>query len=554
MPDVIDYVRGVKLDPLTGQWIKRVETSASGAVDTFPVAASGREGTFAPGFGSNLNENIQLYPNAAPSSIRVVPRTTSSTLQHGDHRDFDHVKESEQTGSIRDFEDWMRAAKTGISTIGTLGPIEAAVELGVGMIDPNVPGSIDPNDTYGNANAAPGYSDIFKEGVRKARAAGVRSPNQISQYAQDYVQNKFKQNEADAAAAGKRYDLPDGVGMEEGDTLPAKGPNGENLDITKGYNRDPSDTSPTPAGNPADDDVIHWRDPSNPAPTTPPGGEVPTITRGTPAPNTGGGGNEGGGGGPSGADHMNDSHGGGFGGGMGGGHYGMSTGGTITKQQGAPAMAFPPKQSADTQAALGKQAPKPAAPKPPMAKPAAPKTGILQQMAKEILQLTGGGAPPAMASGGTVTNSNPTYAGGGTVLAETPMGPGNMAPHPEGTPMPPQAKAPAPMIGLPDGGGADIAGGGAPADDGRFNPTPEQIADDGVVDNQDISADEGEGVLQVAAMQALGQDFFNELNDPATAAQWRQIFDEVKAMGGGGASPSAPADAGSPPADLLNVA
>lgn len=103
--------------------------------------------------------------------------------------------------------------------------------------------------------------------------------------------------------------------------------------------------------------------------------------------------------------------------------------------------------------------------------------------------------------------------------------------------------------GFADGGMIPNQGyqdGGAVADD-RFNPSPAAIADDGVIDNQPINADEGEYVIQRESADILGPEILNALNDPMMAKAFSDLFDAALGLDSGGSAEGASPAPGMPP-------
>jgi hypothetical protein len=150
MPNVIDYTRGERIDPVTGKPIKR---SMTGVVPTdfadmlLPVAAGGDQ-FYAPGFGSNLLEDLEYYDNpAAPQQQPVYQGPALSGQLPGNSRGNGgdaRADDKSRAGAINDFGNWVDAIMHGTTALGFGGPFKAVAG--------QVTGEADYGADFGNAN------------------------------------------------------------------------------------------------------------------------------------------------------------------------------------------------------------------------------------------------------------------------------------------------------------------------------------------------------------------------------------------------------------------
>jgi hypothetical protein len=532
MPDVIDYVRGQRIDPVTGKPVKQVKVGASGSPADLATAVPAANGSFfAPGFGSNLDESVSLYDDAAAPAPKRAATTQGFGQDPGGDAGSSVIGDAKGAGVVNHFSDFLKALKAGSTLIGTMGPIEGAIGQATGMIDFTGP--------YNNYNQRPGWDANFDAGVADAKALGIRDPAQIAQHASDYAKGLIDQDTQDKVNAGRYGD----IGLEEGASADAVDPaTGKPITLTRGTNpvSDPGAAYDGPSADALSNPDAY--DNTIGATITRPGGgagasnssgpgSYDSLTKGVESNPGGASITRGGDGGGSGK-----GAGGGGGGGVGSnaGRRGFAQGGYVTKQQPAApvddSMAGMPL-SARQRMSQGQQlraggfvtqqgyqdggyivnaSPDDTA---DGSSPNHRSKAHLQQM-----RVTRNTRPAARSHGGRAG-----YADGGYV--EQQEGPGANAPRPEGAPVPP-APGGAPVD--PDA----MGGGGAPAS--RTNPAPGAIADDGVMDNQPIDANEGEFMISNGPAAILGEDILNGLNTPEGATMFRELFDDVMAIVGGG--------------------
>lgn len=594
MATVKDYVKGANIDPVTGKSIKSVTTGASGnpADLTEPIQAS--NGSYmAPGFGNLQDQSMDFYPDAVPSQPGT-PAAPIDNVQAKGGRSSDPVADAKAAGQVTTFGNFLKALKAGSMLIGTMGPIEGALAQATGQVD--------YTGDFGNYNQRPGWNDAFDAGMDEAKKKGIQDVNQQVAYAQQYAHNTLPDPTTTAPTNGANADPDNPYGGGDGTTgTPSTGDTSESGGT--GFNPTPEALGAT--GNYGDEsnapsfsrtsDSKGGADDGSGGLNGVGGGSSGGPTKGD---FSGGDSNSGHSGGDGGGKGGGSSSGGGTsgGGGSGSGHTGMGDrgyerGGTVIRDNPQGSTVAQDKASDGMSSEATYMMPKSATSfnrGGPVTKQAPAKgnwiqdatknahgqfaakakaagmttqafaqlhrnsSGLLGEQARLALTLMskGGGKPqaaqarPSMATGGVVTQAG--YEDGGTVLPQAPVGPGANAPRPQGAPAP--SGDAGPMAETPgDPGDQPGAAPGAP-DDGRFNPTAAQVADDGVTDNQQINADEGEYVVNKQSVAALGIPFLNWLDDPANAAELADVLQAIEGaqQNGGGAGGGMPPVGGSP--------
>lgn len=593
MATVKDYVKGENIDPVTGKSIKTVTTGTSGSQADLQAPIQTSNGSFqAPGFGSLQDQSMELYPDdptAAPKS-NGAPRaqgdiqgkgggSASFSSKSGTSQQ-DSVANAKQAGQVTTFGNFLKAAKAGSMLLGMMGIPEAALAQATGQVD--------YTGDFGNYNQRAGWNDAYDAGLKEAAKNGITDPTQANAYAQQFAQKTLPDPTTTAPLGGSDQGkipgpndptTPGAQAFDEltdpGGTTAASSPTPGAAAYDElmgplasggsgGSGSKNTDYSGTPGGQANDELMGGFNSDSAPA--------APAAPKGDGA--KGGGGNSGNGGSGSGLGGQSGQ-------GNQGARSGFESGGEVTKDpnMASEATYMMPKSATSfnrggsvtkqapakgwmqgaTQNAHGQFAAK--------AKAAGMTTqafaqlhrgspGMLGEQARLALVLMskgGGDAKPSMATGGAVVKSG--YEDGGTVIPQAPVGPDKMAPRPDGTPAPSGDAGPLPESGDP--AGAAPPGAGASADDGRFDPSASQIADDGVTDNQPINADEGEYVLNKQSVQVLGIGFMNWLDNPQNAAELADVLQAIEGAsessetdnGGGAGGGMPPVGGASPPAD-----
>ncbi len=545
MATVTDYVNGENIDPVTGKSIKSVTTGTSGNPSDLTTPIQSSNGSYqAPGFGSLVDQTMDYYPDAVQSS-GGAPATNMDNVQAKGGRSSDPVGDAKAAGTVSKFSDFLKTALLASTLASPFGPFKVAA----GMAS----GEIDPTDNYGNYNTQPGWNDQYDAGVADAKKKGLTDPYQIAQHAIDYAKGSLpdpssidtKDNNANTSTGNDDSDV-----SETGDGGVKVGNDTYHItDNPSGY--DGGTKGPTSDGN------DHGA-----------GGKDVSGADGTGGSDGGTGGTkgfDGGGGGDDNSGHGSDSKGGGgsTGGGSSGGgqagRAGFETGGVVIRDApgGSTVQQDKARDSMSSEATY--MMPKSAtsfhrggpvmkqhqSARPMPAKQQARPQASLKDQAMHMLD---GGR--RYAEGGMVTQAG--YEDGGTVIPQAPVGPNKMAPRPAN--MPAAGSDAGPLAEAPgDPGDQPGAPPGAP-DDGRFNPTPAQVADDGITDNQPINADEGEYVTNKQSVAILGIDFMNWINDPQNAAELADVLGALGSISGsqngGGAGGGMPPSggAGAPPA------
>lgn len=482
---IIDYVKGELVTP-DGKKVKRVTEGTGDAVPTGPIS-TGDGQFFAPGFGSNQTLDYEYYANDLPPAPPAPPappppqppQDQSGNPSQGNSGD---VKNDDKTGAgaVPSLGDWAEAIMHGTTVIGAGGPIKAVVGQVAGELDfgddLNNPTQIDPT----------GWDEAVK------RATGSLPPGS----------NPAQVN----ALAAKIY--------KEAHPNWGKEPGGGSDDKSPANNTSTPGEAKANMGTPGmggmtgdtisqeDMDAITTAGVSKP--TAP---KSPTVTTASgPKPsNTGGGGsgfgragqNFGSGTTPgSGADPNKGDKGGGHG-------SGAQPGKPDTAGSTAGGEKANPGNTHFAQGGYVSEA----------------DYGVPSSMRQMYRRPAPAQAPATQQK----PNGNGGYNHGGHVTQAA-------KPIPARTQRYMQSRATGGFVaaqGFADGGVVPNQGyqdGGAVADD-RFNPSPAAIADDGVVDNQPINADEGEYVIQRESAEILGPEILNALNVPVMAKAFSDLFD-----------------------------
>lgn len=504
MPDVIDYVKGARLDPVTGKPIKSVTTGQSGSpTDLKTPIQNPNGGYFAPGFGSNQNETMDFFPDEK-GTFKLPSAPNTNTAAKGGPAEGGATQSGQdaaratakQTGQVTTFGNFMKALKAGATLLGTMGPVEGLAAQASGLID--------YTGDYGNYNQRPGWNETFDAGIADAKKLGIMNPTQQLAHAQQFAKGTLPDPTTTPPQAGSEAANPGvgGANTKAGDTIGGPAPDSFTITPDNGTTYGGGTKGGDGGGNKGGSD-----DGAGGLGGYGGGGYNGGDTKGSPS----GGSDD-----HSGNDSGNKGGSGSSGSSSGGysGH-GFDKGGYVIKDD--PNSAYPQQDKTmatdETQHMMPVSAQRAAQNRPGVPRP----------------------MPQKRATGGYVTQGG--YADGGFV--EQQNGPAPNAPRPAGAPVPPQAAGgpPTPPVDPTDLGPAP--GGG---NDSRFNPSPSQIADDGVTDNQRVDANEGEFILNDTSAQILGPDILNALNDPGHATEFRQLFDDIMSFGGGsdaGAGPDA---------------
>jgi hypothetical protein len=491
MPNVIDYMRGEAIDPVTGKPIKRVTT---GVVPTnfddmlLPVAV-GNDQFYAPGFGSNLLQNLEYYdepPAQTPKPVTQGP-AISGQIPKGNSIDARNDDKT-RAGAINNFGDWVDAIMAGSTMLGLGGPFKAVAS--------QVSGTTDYGDTYGNANQEDpeGWADAVEQ-ASNSLPPGTNS-SQVSALAAQIYGNTHPNWGGGGAQDGPSSGGDGGWGSQGPIGTDGKPISSQDIETGQDMPVDFEASAPTVTKT------------STPKPTTPKP-TPPSLNSGNNGGGGGGGSDGTGAGGKAGADPLSGSGGSGMQGGpgpatgSGGFGWGMAKGGYIIDQPTSVTQrrAVDPRRPDQTLTAQPIPSARQVKQRPLMRSPhsQAPFAGMNRQ-------------PRAFAQ-----SSDKGFAEGGFV----------------------------PKAGYQMGGAVNEQGGAGDMR-ARFNPSPDQIADDGMVDNQPINADEGEYVINRESAEILGPELLNAINNPEMALALSDLVEDVLALQGGGMRGGAPAPALSP--------
>lgn len=481
---VIDYVKGELVTP-EGKKVKSITEGTGAAVPAGPIA-TGAGNFYAPGFGSNQVLDYEYYAEPPP----VQPDTPSASGFAGDSQGSIGNSQGNSTdarnddksgaGAVPDFESWADAVMTGTSVLGLGGPITA--------VGGQLAGTVDFGDDFSNANQVDpeGWAQALEEA--KNSLPPNTPPQQIIAHAATLFDNAHpgwgspagpdRSNDPSLAneITDPNFQDEPGTGITIERTTPV------NVDTASGTKSGGGDgkTGAKPQGSisaPSQSATSHGRSGIN-----------------QPGRGNGQGGNSDGRGGRDvgGIDSSGSSR----GPGSNPDQRGFARGGYVPDyEQGVP--------TSMRQMYRRPQATQQAAPQKP--------------------------------------NGDAGYNMGGAVMNRG--GRGHTTENPVNKPVPvrTQRYTQSRMYGRPgratggfvaaqgfaEGGVVPRQGydaGGAVTDD-RFNPSPAAIADDGMVDNQPINADEGEYVIQRESADILGPEILNALNDPVMAKAFSDLFD-----------------------------
>jgi hypothetical protein len=515
MPNVIDYVKGELVTP-EGKKVKKITEGAGAVVPSGPIATGGGN-FYAPGFGSNQVLDYEYYADDPPPAQEQPQAPQAPVVQEPNQNQGNSVDakndDKSGAGAIPDFESWAEAVMAGTGVLGFGGPITAAVGQGLGTVDYGA--------DYNNANMIdrPGWDQALEEAKNSlppgtpqqqiiARATtifgnahpgwseggqgGGSDPNSPAN-------NISSPGEAKAAAGTP------GMGGVAGDVISAEDMSAiTSPNVTTASGPKPSGQSQGNSGKGLSSNTT-----SNKSYTG--GGKFGKSSSqsfGGGKDNKGDGGG-GGGGGPNKPDTAGATRGGGA---ANPGNTHFAKGGYVSEADYGVPTSMRQNYNRPTQA----QAP-------------------AQQRPNGDGGYNAGGAVLNRGGPGHTTG-NPN------VVKPTKAGPGHTTggnkPIPARTQRFVQSRATGGFVagqGFAEGGVVPNQGfqdGGAVADD-RFNPAPAAIADDGVVDNQPINADEGEYVIQRESADILGPEILNALNDPMKAKAFSDLFDAALGLDSG---------------------
>lgn len=530
MPNVIDYQTGERIDPVTGKPIKRVTTGAvpTDFADMLLPVAVGNDLNFAPGFGSNLTQTIDYY-DQAPTPPRLPTTQAPSIggqLPNPNQGNSNDARNDDKTnaGAVNDFGNWVDAIMHGAGPLGLGGPF--------GAVAGQIAGTSDYGDTFGNANQEDpeGWQDAVQQATNSS-PPGTPSSAIAAKAAQIYANAHPGWGEGAGEVSGDTDGLG-GIGPgagggygttdSEADQAQSEGigdisnegvvdPN----QFSSGSITTASGTKPTTSGGGMNNQGGGGNG-GNSGGTGGKAGAGPTSGSGGsgglggPGPATGSGGF----GGPGGSGgNGNKKDGGGFGGsGEAAGGQGYNQGGYVDRMPASMTARMRPQKPTEQPVNKG-----------PAAQPTKPGPGAIKD-------------PTRQSKNSAFTGLRNDTKARFTMSTEKGFNQGGFVPK----------------AGYNMGGsvGPEAAAGDMQA---RFNPTPEQIASDGITDNQPINADEGEFVINRESAEILGPEILNGLNNPETALILSDLVEDVLAlqaggtMGGGQPAPTAtPAPAGPP--------
>jgi hypothetical protein len=502
---IIDYIKGELVTP-EGKKVKQITEGAGEVLPSGPIATGGGN-FYAPGFGSNQTLDYEYYADDPPpvqEQPQQAPQGPQIQLPNPNQGNSGDAKQDDKSGAgaIPDFESWAEAVMTGMGPVGLGGPFSAVAG--------QLAGTVDYGADYNNANMIdkPGWEQALDEAA--ASLPPGASQQQIITRAATIFGNAHPGWGEGGQGGGSDPNSPANNISSPGEAKATAGTPG--MGNVAGDTISQEDMGVITGTSPVNVHTASGPKPSGQGQGNSGGNKGPGKGTGSGSSSQGGnysdarddpGGSFGGGGGKKGGE---GSGGGGQGGNSGHGGSGEAPGGHGYQKGGYVSEAD---------------------------------YGVPTSMRQNYRR----SAPAQTAAAQQRPNGEGGYNAGGAVMRQSAKPAAKPIPartqrylHSRGPSMPYAEGGFVAAQGFAEGGVVPQQGYAAGGAVDRFNPPAEAVADDGVVDNQPINADEGEYVIQRESADILGPEILNALNDPMKAKAFSELFDAALGLDSGSSS------------------